>query len=200
MKAPAGVILAGGQGRRMGGADKAALRLGGRALIDHVADRFLPQVDPAAISANGDPGRFARFGLPVLADGPDEGLGPLAGVLAGLDWAAGAGADTVVTVSVDTPFLPQDLVPRLLMVTEGMTAPLAVAAGPDGIHPTCALWPVAIREDLRAALRQGVRRIGAWAEEMGARRAFFPDGETAFLNLNRPDDIARAEALLAGGA
>jgi molybdopterin-guanine dinucleotide biosynthesis protein A len=123
-------------------------------------------------------------------------------VLAGLDWAAEQAAEALATVAVDTPFLPPDLVPRLLLAAEGMGHPLALAAAPEGaemrLHPACGLWPVALREDLRAALRQGTRRLGAWAEEMGARRAFFPDGEAAFFNLNHPEDLARAEAMLAG--
>lgn len=201
MKAPVGLILAGGGARRMGGADKALLPLAGRPLLAHVADRFTPQVAACALGANGDPARFAAFGLPVLPDPPPGDQGPLAGVLAGLDWAAGQGAETLVTVAVDTPFLPQDLVPRLLLATEDMAAPVAIATAPDGHelrrHPACALWPVALREDLRAALRQGTRRLGAWAAEMGAREAFFPDGEAAFFNLNRPEDIQRAEVMRA---
>lgn len=196
---PGGLILAGGAGRRMGGVDKALLELGGRPLIDHVCERLLPQVDGCAVSANGDPARFAGRDLAVLPDEePDQG--PLAGILAGLDWAAARGAPVIVSVPVDTPFLPPDLVPRLLLAAEGMRAPLALAAAPDGLHPACGLWPVALRGDLRAALRQGVRRLGRWAEEMGARRAFFADGDAAFMNLNRPEDLARAEALLSGGA
>lgn len=202
MKAPVGLILAGGVGRRLGGVDKALLPLAGRPLLAHVADRFAPQVAACALGANGDPARFDGFGLPVLADPPPGDQGPLAGVLAGLDWAADQGAEALATVAVDTPFLPPDLVPRLLLAAEGMRAPLALAAAPEGgemrLHPACGLWPVALREDLRAALRQGTRRLGAWAEEMGARRAFFPDGEAAFFNLNRPEDLTRAEAMLAG--
>ncbi|MGH1424407.1 MAG: molybdenum cofactor guanylyltransferase MobA [Pseudooceanicola sp.] len=220
MKQPVGLILAGGQGRRMGGVDKAFVRLSGATLLSHVLDRIDPQVSRLAISANGDPTRFAAFGVPVLGDADtgaeitgaisgdtkdtairgDRGQGPLAGILSGLDWAASQGADTVVSVAVDTPFIPPDLVPRLLLASDGMRVPLALASGPVGgevrIHPACGLWSVDLREDLRAALRQGVRRVGAWAEEMGARRAFFADGEVAFFNVNHPTDLAQAEDIL----
>ncbi len=199
---PAGLILAGGAGRRMGKVDKAFVTLAGQPLIVHVAERLLPQVGACAISANGDPARFAETGLPVLPDAEPGGLGPLAGILAGLDWAAGQGAETVVSAPVDTPFIPGDLVPRLLLAAEGMRAPFALACAPDGaemrLHPACGLWPVAVRDDLRAALRQGVRRLGAWAEEAGARRCFFADGERAFFNINRPEDLARAGEILEG--
>ncbi|WP_375689157.1 molybdenum cofactor guanylyltransferase MobA [Pseudooceanicola sp. LIPI14-2-Ac024] len=202
MTEPLGLILAGGQGRRMGGVDKAFVPLAGRPLIAHVADRFLPQVATCAISAAGDPARFTGYGMPVLADGEPGGLGPLAGVLSGLDWAAGQGAAALVTVSVDTPFLPPDLVPRLLLAAEGRDPPLAVAAEPGAegprLHPACALWPVSLREGLRATLRGGERRLGRWAEAQGAAVAVFADGGVAFLNVNRPEDLARAEALLAG--
>ncbi|MDF1855328.1 molybdenum cofactor guanylyltransferase MobA [Pseudooceanicola sp.] len=204
MRAPLGLILAGGGGHRLGGVDKAFVPLGGTALLTRVRDRFAPQLAGLAISANGDAARFADYRLPVLADAGSDagGQGPLAGILAGLDWAAAQGAFTLVSVAVDTPFLPPDLVPRLLLAAEGMQMPLVVASGPDAggtrLHPACGLWPVARREDLRAALRQGVRRLGGWAAEMGARQAFFADGEVAFFNINRPEDLARAEALLTG--
>lgn len=200
MKAPVGLILAGGAGHRLGGVDKALLPLAGRPLLAHVLDRFEPQVEGCALSSNGDPARFVDWGLPVLPDPAPGGQGPLAGVLAGLDWAAEQGADKLVTVAVDTPFLPPDLVPRLILVSEGMAAPLAVAAAPLGgelrRHPACALWPTTLREDLRAALRQGTRKLGGWAAEMGARQAFFPGGAPAFFNVNRPEDLARAEEML----
>lgn len=220
MMQPVGLVLAGGAGRRMGG-DKALMPLGGRALLAHVIDRLEPQVAGLAISANGDPARLARFGLPVLGDALAD-QGPLAGVLAGLDWAAGQGADTLVTAPVDAPFLPPDLVPRLLLAGEGMAQPLVIATGPDagpddgphgdgdggagGVppgggairpHPTFALWPVGLRDDLRAALRQGTRRLGACAIELGARTAFFADGAVCFHNLNTPADLDRAALILA---
>ncbi len=183
-----GVVLAGGQGRRLGGADKAMLPLAGRPLIAHVIDRFAPQVERLAISANGDAGRFAAFGLPVL---PDNGsLGPLSGVLAGLTWASCA--DAIVTVPVDCPFLPGDLAPRLLLA--GLPA-LAVSGGRD--HPVCAIWPVALRGPLQAFLASGAKaKVRDFLVANGAARAVFPD-DGAFGNINTPDDLATAEAMLA---
>ncbi len=203
MRQPLGVILAGGQARRMGGGDKGMLDLSGRSLLDHVVARAGPQVAALALNANGDPDRFAGFGLDVLPDSVAGFPGPLAGILAGLDWAAGRRADMIVTMAADTPFFPCDLVPRLLLAAEGMSLPLVLAATPDDNgnqrrHPTFGLWPVALREDLREALADGVRKVGLWADRHGARAALFPvDGIDPFFNVNTPGDLARAEALLA---
>lgn len=208
---PPGVILAGGRARRMGGADKARLVLGGRSLLAHVVARLEPQCAPLAVSFNGDPARLAGHGLPegtpVLPDAPLPGAepfpGPLAGLLAALDWAAGLGAPCVVTAAVDTPFLPPDLVTRLRAEVSG-DGP-AVAASPDGDgrlrrHPTFGLWPVALRDDLRAALAAGERKLGLWAERQGARIVAFPaDPRDPFFNVNTPEDLVQAEALLASG-
>lgn len=206
MKQPLGVILAGGLSRRMGGGDKGLLDLGGQSLLARVIDRLEPQVAALALNANGDPARFAAFGLPVLADSVEGHAGPLAGVLAGLDWAAGQGAETIVTAAADTPFFPQDLVPRLLLAAEGMTHPLALAATPDpgrgtARHPTFGLWPVALRDDLRAALAGGTRKVVAWTDRHGAHEALFdgPDRE-AFFNVNTPEDMAEARRRLEAGA
>ncbi|AVO38384.1 molybdenum cofactor guanylyltransferase MobA [Pukyongiella litopenaei] len=202
MKQPLGVVLAGGQARRMGGGDKGLLRLGGRTILSHVIDRLAPQVAGLALNANGDPARFAGYGLPVIADTVGGFAGPLAGVLAGLDWAAGQGADRIVTAAADTPFFPCDLVPRLLLASEGMADPLALAATPDPArgqvrHPTFGLWPVALRDDLRAALEGGLRKVVLWTEPHGARIAEFPTGAVdPFFNVNTPDDLTRAAALL----
>ncbi|TDL81669.1 molybdenum cofactor guanylyltransferase MobA [Palleronia sediminis] len=198
MTAPLGVILAGGQARRMGGGDKGRLEIGGRSILDHVRDRLGPQVEAMALNANGDPARFADTGLPVLADSIDGFAGPLAGVLAGLDWAAGQGARHIVTVAADTPFFPADLVPQLLLAAEAQGKPIALAATPDperGIarHPTFGLWPVALREDLRAALAAGTRKVVAWTDRYGTALASFPvDRGDPFFNVNTPDDLARA--------
>lgn len=200
MKQPLGVILAGGQATRMGGGDKGLLRLGEQSLLDHVISRLGPQVEEMALNANGDPARFSDLGLPVLSDSIKGYAGPLAGVLAGLDWAASQGAETIVTAAADTPFFPCDLVPQLLLRGEGMVHPLVLAATPDtkrgrARHPTFGLWPVALRDDLRAALNAGLRKVVLWTEQHDGREALFPD-EAAFFNVNTPDDLARAEELL----
>ncbi len=199
--APLGVILAGGQARRMGGGDKALLPLGTGTLLSHVIERLAPQVGALALNANGDPARFAAHGLPVLADSIPGFAGPLAGVLAGLDWAAGQGASHVVSAAADTPFLPCDLVPRLQLAAERAGTPIALAASgePARPHPTFGLWPVALRDDLRAALQGGLRRILDWSERHGAAIAPFSSaGFDPFFNINRPEDLARAEQLLKG--
>ena len=201
MKAPLGVILAGGRATRMGGGDKGLLTIGGETLLSRVVDRISPQVAGLALNANGDPARFAGFGLPVLPDSVAEWPGPLAGVLAGLDWAAEEGADTIVTVAADTPFFPCDLVPRLLLAAEDMEAPLALAATPDAErgrvrHPTFGLWPVALRDDLRAALDEGVRKVVLWTDRHGGREALFDEPGDPFFNVNTPEDLATAEAML----
>ncbi len=200
MKQPLGVILAGGQATRMGGGDKGLLTLGGQPLLDRVIGRLAPQVADLALNANGDPARFVRFGLPVLPDSIAGFAGPLAGVLAGLDWAAAQGAETIVTAAADTPFFPCDLVPQLLYASEGMTHPLVLAETPDARrgrarHPTFGLWPVALRDDLRAALAGGLRKVVLWTDQHGGRTALFPD-ESAFFNVNTPEDLEKAEAML----
>ncbi len=190
-----GVILAGGQGRRMGGADKALLRLAGVTLVARAVERLEPQVERLAISANGDAGRFGWLGLPVLAD--DEAKGPLSGVLAGMDWAAGLGARAVVTVAVDCPFFPGDLVPQLALAAERSAGGVALARSGGNDHPTFGLWPVGLRGALRDFLASGEKeRVRTFADMQGAARADFAD-DGAFGNLNTPDDLARAEALLA---
>ncbi len=195
-----GVILAGGLARRMGGGDKSLLTLGGRPVLTHVVERLGPQVRQLALNANGDPTRFSAFGLDVLPDPLPGYPGPLAGVLAGLDWAAGQGAEAIVTAAADTPFFPADLVARL-QEAAGETG-LALAATPDperGLarHPTFGLWPVALREDLRAALQDGLRKIVAWTDRHGAGTAVFDPGPPdPFFNLNTPEDMVAAERLL----
>lgn len=200
MKQPLGVILAGGQATRMGGGDKGLLRLGGQTLLTRVVDRLAPQVAEVALNANGDPARFAAYDFPVLPDSIDGFVGPLAGVLAGLDWAAKQGAETIVTAAADTPFFPADLVPQLLLASEGMAHPLVLAATPDpergkARHPTFGLWPVALRDDLRAALTDGLRKVVMWTDQHDGRIAMFPL-EDAFFNVNTPADLARAEGML----
>jgi molybdenum cofactor guanylyltransferase len=197
---PLGIILAGGQARRMGGGDKALLRLDGQTLLDRVIARLKPQVDGLAINANGDPARFVAFGLPVLSDSIDGFVGPLAGVLAGLDWAASQGATKIVTVAVDTPFFPGDLVQQL--ITHGLGIVLAATPDPKrGLsrHPTFGVWPVDLRDDLRVALENGIRKVVDWTDAHGSTIAEFPVTPfDPFFNVNTPDDMLVAEGLIKG--
>ena len=196
MTGPAGVILAGGLATRMGGGDKCLLPLGGAPMLEGIIARLQPQVSALALNANGDAARFARFGLPVVADSVEGFAGPLAGVLAGLDWAAEQGIESIVTAAGDTLFFPQDLVARFLVATEGMEHPLALAATPDGRQPTFGLWPVALRHDLRAALEGGLRKVVMWTDTHGGRVAEFDGAGDPFFNINTPENLAKAEASL----
>lgn len=196
----AGVVLAGGRGSRMGGADKALLMLRGRPLVAHVIGRLgIARV----ISANGDPARFAAFGLPVLADDRPGFPGPLAGVLAGLDWAAAQGFAGIVTAAADTPFFPCDLPQRL---AEGLgDATVAMASGaslpgePPARQPTFALWRTSAAAAVRAALDAGQHRPGAVAGPLGCVTVHVP-GDAPFFNINTPADLARAECMAPDGA
>jgi molybdenum cofactor guanylyltransferase len=189
--APPGLILAGGQGRRLGGADKALLPFAGARLIDRILERFAPQVGALALSANGDPARFDLWRLPVLGDAQPS-RGPLSGILAGLIWAGRLGASHLVTVPVDAPFLPQDLVPRLLWAAEAAPGAPVLARTEEGLHPTFALWPTALAPALAAFLTSGASpRLRDFAAAEGAGFATFPS-EAEFANLNTPDDLARA--------
>ena len=193
MKQPVGIILAGGQATRMGGGDKGLLSLGASTLLQHVIERIEPQVADLALNANGDPGRFAEFDLTVVPDSIDGFAGPLSGVLAGMDWAAELGATHVVSVAADTPFFPCDLVPQLML--NANDAGLALAASPSGRQPTFGIWPVSLRDDLRDALDGGLRKVVQWTRGHGAGTAEFPD-DAAFFNVNTPEDLATAEAML----
>jgi len=199
---PLGVILAGGQSSRMGGGDKSLLSLGGHSLLSHVIARLAPQAGAMALNANGDPTRFAATGLPVIKDSITGFAGPLAGVLAGLDWAAIQGATHIVTVAADTPFFPTDLTDRLTIAARDGQKPIALAAtpGPDGKiyrHPTFGLWPVALRDDLRRALQDGLRKVVLWTDRHGTALAEFPvRGGDPFFNVNTPGDLAEARRLL----
>jgi molybdopterin-guanine dinucleotide biosynthesis protein A len=199
-----GLILAGGLARRMGGGDKARLVIGGMTILDRVLARMCPQCSGLVVNANGDPARFADTGLPVLADDVPDFAGPLAGILAGLDWAAAnrPGLAWVVSVPGDCPFLPDDLVARLHAAREGQGKPLACARSGGQTHPVAGLWPVALRNDLRRALvDEGQRKIDAWTARYGIAMADWPtDPVDPFFNVNTPDDVAGAERLVASGA
>ena len=196
-----GLLLAGGQSRRMGGGDKTLRSLGGIPLLEHVIERLRPQVDTLVLNANGDPSRFAKFGLPVVADSVLGFAGPLAGVLAGLEWAAAHRADCpfVVSVATDAPFLPTDLTSRFIEAIERDAADLACAASDGRSHPVFGLWPVRLRNDLRrAVVEEGIRKVDQWtARHRLVTVSFLIDPIDPFFNANRPEDIATAEALLA---
>ena len=193
--APVGVILAGGQATRMGGGDKGLLQLASTTLLRRVIDRLAPQVGALAINANGDPARFAAYDLPVICDSVDNFAGPLAGILAGLDWAATQGASHIITVAADTPFFPCDLTPQLMLAADQANASLALAASPGGRHPTFGLWPVDLRNDLRTDLQAGVRKVVRWTDKHCAATAHFPD-DNAFFNVNTPADLTKAKAMI----
>lgn len=195
----AGVILAGGQGRRMGGMDKALVPLGGQPMVAHVIARLGPQVAALALNAGGDPGRFAGFGLPVLPDPVPDQPGPLAGVLAGMRWAAARGHSAVVSAAGDTPFFPADLVARLVAAAAEKGTPLACAATIDPVrgmneHPTFGLWPVDLADDLETALVTGhLRKVILWTSRHGCARAVFAEGgHFPFFNVNTPQDLTEA--------
>ncbi|WP_257789404.1 molybdenum cofactor guanylyltransferase MobA [Ketogulonicigenium robustum] len=184
--------MAGGQARRMGGGDKGRLPLAaGYSLMQSVIDRLGPQCDALVLSANGPPARFADMGLPVLGD--DIGAGPLAGVLAGLDYAAVHGFSQVLSVAADTPFFPRDLAQRL-------GAAPAIATSGGAAHPVFGLWPVGVAQDLRAALGAGRLRMIGFADQVGARRVDFAvDPFDPFFNINTPADLAVAQQAFSAG-
>jgi molybdopterin-guanine dinucleotide biosynthesis protein A len=196
-----GVILAGGRSRRMAGTDKALLPLAGRPLIAHVVARLAPQVEHLIVNANGDPARFAEFGLPVVPDATDDFAGPLAGILAGMTYAARTWprARWVATMPADTPFFPPDLVARLRAATDSRT--VAVATSADTQHHVVALLPLVLRVELAARLaRSEDRSVGRWLATQSTAAVDFPEaapGVDPFFNVNTPDDLARAEALVA---
>lgn len=192
-----GAVLAGGEARRMGGVDKALLRFAGRSLISHVVDRLEPQVEAVLISANGDAARFATLGCEVVPD--DWSQGPLSGVLATLKRAADLGATHLVTTPVDTPFIPGDLVPRLLLASEDAPEGLAMARDDQQDHPATAIWPVGLAAPLAAYLAAGGTKVTGFTKVHQAATAVFPDAR-AFLNLNTPEDLSRAEAWVKGAA
>ncbi len=198
----AGVVLAGGQSTRMGGGDKCLLPLSGQPILQHVLGRISPQVEQVVLNANGDPARFARFGLPVVGDSIAGFAGPLAGVLAGMDWAADNGFSHIVSVAADSPFFPPRLVTGLQFACEATGERLSMVHSPrpDGGYfrqPTFALYDVALRDDLRTALQGGLRKVIQWVEPLGcARIVFHSFGDDPFFNINTPEDLALAEGKL----
>ncbi len=191
-----GVILAGGRGSRMGGGDKGFRTVGGRTVMERVLDRLRPQVASVILNANGDPGRFAPLGLPIVPDSLPEQPGPLAGVFAALDWAAAhaRALDWAVSVPGDAPFLPADLVARLHEARGQAEMACAVSGGRT--HPVIALWPVAARTRLRETLAAGQRKVGAFTA--GAALAEWPVTPVdPFFNVNTPEDLAEADRLAA---
>ncbi|MBI1217346.1 MAG: molybdenum cofactor guanylyltransferase MobA [Rhodobacteraceae bacterium] len=199
----AGLVLAGGQSRRMGGGDKSLRSLGGRAMIAHVIDRLAPQVGPLAISSNADPAAFRGFGPPVLPDGVGGFAGPLAGILAGMDWAARDPALThLATAATDTPYFPRDLVARLC--DQAAPGRIVLARSFGRRQPVFGLWPLALRDDLADWLARGEpRKVQAWAERHALAEVDFTPADPAapdpFFNANTPEEFAQAEAMLAAG-
>jgi molybdenum cofactor guanylyltransferase len=196
-----GVVLAGGLARRIGGGDKPLCKIGGHTILSRVIARLEPQCERLFLSANGDPMRFASFGLPVIADGVKQHPGPLAGILAGLDWAAAHRPNTqwILSVPGDCPFLPRDLVVRLRQAVSAEDAELAVAASQGRSHPVIGLWKVALRDALREALDvEGLRKVQVWTERYRVATVAWPDEPLdPFFNVNTVEDLAEAERLAA---
>jgi molybdenum cofactor guanylyltransferase len=195
-----GLLLAGGQSRRMGGGDKTLRVLDGVSLLERVIERLRPQVDALVLNANGDPARFAEFALPVVADSVPDFAGPLAGVLAGLDWAAVHRPDStfIASVATDAPFLPADLVARLTAARQAAEADLACASSAGRAHPVFGLWPLRLREDLRRAIvDDGIRKVDEWtARHRLVTVPFAHSPIDPFFNANRPEDLEAAAELL----
>ena len=194
-----GLVLAGGLARRMGGGDKALIRIGSETILQRALARLTPQVNGLVLNANGDPARFAKFGLPVVADSVPDFAGPLAGILAGLDWVAAnrPDIDWVVSVPGDCPFLPRDLVARLHHARRAENKPLACAHSGDWRHPVVGVWPVALREDLRHAITmEDLRKIEVWTARHGVALADWPTAPVdPFFNVNTPGDVEMATRL-----
>jgi molybdopterin-guanine dinucleotide biosynthesis protein A len=196
-----GVLLAGGLARRMGGGDKPMRQIAGRTILDRVIARLAPQCDGLIINANGDPARFASFGLPVVADSVADFPGPLAGILAALDWVAAnrPGVSLVLSAAADCPFLPRDLVARMHQALTEQNAQLAVAASDGQSHPVIGLWSVALREELRHSLVvEDIRKIDRWTARYRLATVTWPTIPLdPFFNANTVEDIAEADRLAA---
>jgi molybdenum cofactor guanylyltransferase len=198
---PLGLVLAGGLARRMGGGDKARIEVGGITILQRVLARLAPQCATIILNANGDPARFADSGLAVVPDSVPGFAGPLAGILAGLDWAAAHMPEIADVASVpgDCPFLPADLVARLAAARSAAGVPLACARSGDWRHPVVGLWPVALRQDLRRALvEEDLHKIEIWTARHGVANAEWPvEPVDPFFNVNTPEDAAAAERMAA---
>ena len=196
-----GLVLAGGQARRMGGGDKASLKVDGKTILERVLARLNPYCAPIILNANGDPARFSRYGLAVVADSIPDFAGPLAGILAGLDWAAkhAPKIEWLASVPGDCPFLPKDLMPRLHAARIAEKKPLACARSGEWRPPGVGLWAVALRDDLRRGLTvEGLHKIEAWTGRHGVALAAWPDQPVdPFFNVNTPEDLAKAEEIAA---
>ncbi len=203
-EAIAGVLLAGGLSRRMGGGDKNLRTLGGRTILERIVATARPQVGALVLNANGDPARFAAFGLPVAADVVEGYAGPLAGVLTGLEWVRANAPEAVwlASFATDAPFIPGDLVDRLVRAVEAEGADLACARSGGQDHPVFGLWPLRLADDLRRAMvEDGVRKVDAWTGRYRLAVAEFGvEPVDPFFNTNRPEDLEEAERLLAAGA
>ena len=195
-----GVILAGGRAERMGGGDKGLHEIGGKAILARVIERVRPQVDALVLNANGDPARFSALGLPVVSDPVPDFAGPLAGVLAGLEWAVAhhPQAHYIVTVPADGPFVPRNLVRHLADALATEDADLATAASGVQTYPVVGLWPVRLRLALKEALvKEGVRKVDAWTKRYCRAIAPFPaEPVDPFFNANTPEQLAEAERLV----
>jgi molybdopterin-guanine dinucleotide biosynthesis protein A len=199
-----GVLLAGGRSSRMGGGDKCLLPLAAKPMLAHIIDRLSPQVSDLIINANGDVARFATFDLPVIEDRLEGQAGPLAGVHAGIEWARSNRPQSrfVITAATDTPFFPTDLVARFRAAIGVAEPRLLVARSEEGMHPVFGLWPIALAPALEASLKTGMRKVQAWVADHAAEQIFFPATDIGgrkvdpFFNINRPEDLAEAEALL----
>jgi molybdenum cofactor guanylyltransferase len=198
----AGVLLAGGLARRMGGGDKGMKRLGGRPIMDRIIERARPQVTKLLVNANGDPARFEVYGLPVMADVIEGYAGPLAGVLTGLEWAAEqapAGTRFVASFAVDAPFVPLDLVAKLRRAVEDDGAEMACAKSGDRTHPVIGLWPLKLAGALRRAMAEDeMRKIDRWTARYRLVEVdFATEPFDPFFNINDPDNLAEAERMVA---
>ncbi len=188
----------------MGGGDKGLLELAGRPMLGHVICRLSPQVGRVVINANGDAMRFAAFGLPVVPDTIGGFVGPLAGVLAGMRWAAinTPQARWVVTAAGDAPLLPSDLVARLVKATARRPGAIALAQSHGELHPVIGLWPIALAQDLEEQLRSGVRKVLHWTDRHGTMPVPFPPARIGgldidpFFNANTPQELDQLRAML----